>query len=109
MGADAPLGHGSARPSAEPDHAPAAAPRVPRADPAIFGPLVKHSVTIAGHATSIRIESLFWDALLADAQKLGVPLNALVAEIDVQRMAVDPPPNLASAIRLWVTSRHLSD
>lgn len=80
-------------------------PRVPKADPAIFQAMEKHSVTIAGHATSIRIESPFWDALLADARKLGVPVNALIAEIDVQRLAVDPPPNLASAIRLWVTAR----
>lgn len=62
----------------------------------------KRSVTIAGHATSIRIESLFWDALCRAAAQSGLPVNALVAQIDAARLEQEPAPNLASAIRQWL-------
>ncbi len=67
-------------------------------------PPVKRSVTIAGHPTSIRLEPLFWDALDVAALSAGLPLNALVARIDAQRMEQASPPNLASAIRQWLYS-----
>lgn len=71
------------------------------AAPLYLGP-VKRSVTIAGHQTSISLEPAFWIALEQAAAALGLPLNALVAQIDVQRIAAEEPPNLASAIRLWL-------
>ena len=67
----------------------------------LTGP-VKRSVTIAGHQTSISLEPLFWDALREEAVRLELPLNALVAQIDLARISVSDPPNLASAIRLWL-------
>lgn len=63
---------------------------------------VKRSIQIAGHLTSISLEPLFWDMLKAAAETRGLPLNALVARIDVERIEADDPPNLASAIRLWL-------
>ncbi|MCJ8156508.1 ribbon-helix-helix domain-containing protein [Sphingomonas sp. LaA6.9] len=63
---------------------------------------VKRSVTIAGHQTSISLEPAFWDALRQEAGRLELPVNALIARIDVERIAADDPPNLASAIRLWL-------
>lgn len=60
---------------------------------------------IAGHATSISLEPPFWDALRAAAEAEGLPLSALVARIDAERIAVADPPNLASAIRLWLFAR----
>jgi predicted DNA-binding ribbon-helix-helix protein len=63
---------------------------------------IKRSVTIAGHPTSISLEPLFWAALESAAQTRSLPLNALIAEIDVLRISADDPPNLASAIRSWV-------
>ena len=71
----------------------------------IYHPPVKRSVEIAGHKTSISLEPLFWDALRRAAQDEGVPINALVARIDAERIAAPTPPGLASAIRLWLTSR----
>ena len=68
----------------------------------LFHGPVKRSIQIAGHMTSISLEPLFWDLLKAAAEARGLPLNALVARIDVERIAVDAPPNLASAIRLWL-------
>jgi predicted DNA-binding ribbon-helix-helix protein len=67
-----------------------------------YHPPVKRSVTIAGHETSISLEPIFWDRLNAAANAVGLPLNALVAQIDVERIAVANPPNLASALRVWV-------
>jgi len=60
-------------------------------------PLPKHSVVIAGHATSISLEPEFWDELKRLAQNRGQTINTLVAEIDVQRDG-----NLSSALRVFV-------
>ena len=60
---------------------------------------------IAGHATSISLEPIFWAALRDAAAEEGLPLNALVARIDAERIAVRNPPNLASAIRVWLFER----
>lgn len=70
-----------------------------------YGLPTKRSVTIAGHETSISLEPLFWAALEAAAADRKLPLNALIAAIDVERMDGDPPPNLTSAIRQWLFAR----
>jgi len=75
----------------------------------LFHGPVKRSIQIAGHMTSISLEPLFWDLLKAAAEARGLPLNALVARIDVERIAVDAPPNLASAIRLWLVRDVIDD
>jgi predicted DNA-binding ribbon-helix-helix protein len=67
-----------------------------------YAPPQKRSVLIAGHQTSISLEPIFWRALEAAARERGVPINALVAEIDVERLDADRPPNLTSAIRQWL-------
>ena len=69
--------------------------------PMFAGP-VKRSITIAGHATSISLEPAFWSALEDVAAERALPLSALVARIDADRIAAPEPPNLASAIRVWV-------
>lgn len=67
-----------------------------------FSPPIKRSVTIAGHQTAISLEPVFWNALRAEAQKKDVPINALIAEIDLQRLMAANPPGLASALRCWL-------
>ena len=62
---------------------------------------------IAGHATSISLEPLFWEGLRSAAREEGIPLNALVARIDAERIEAGNPPNLGSAIRLWLYDRAL--
>lgn len=64
--------------------------------------LEKHSVVVAGHRTSITLESVFWRALKAIAKDRGQSISELVAEIDSARGAYDPPPNLSSALRVFV-------
>ena len=76
--------------------------------PSIYHPPVKRSVEIAGHKTSISLEPLFWDMLREAAAREAIPINALVARIDEQRIASDTPPGLASAIRVWLM-RELSE
>jgi predicted DNA-binding ribbon-helix-helix protein len=71
-----------------------------------LGTPTKRSVTIAGHETSISLEPLFWQALEQAASDDNLPVNALIARIDVERL--DTPggaPNLTSAIRQWLFSR----
>ena len=63
---------------------------------------------IAGHATSISLEPVFWEALRAAADEQRLPVSALVARIDAERIEQDQPPNLASAIRVWLFERRLS-
>ncbi len=75
----------------------------------MFGLPTKRSVTIAGHETSVSLEPLFWDALEAAAVDEALPLNALIARIDVDRLDSIPPPNLTSAIRQWLLGRLLAD
>jgi predicted DNA-binding ribbon-helix-helix protein len=61
--------------------------------------IVKRSVRIARHNTSLSLEAEFWDELkrLAHAQKLS--LNQLVAKIDGEDGRTR---NLSSALRLYV-------
>ena len=70
-----------------------------------YHPPVKRSVEIAGHKTSISLEPLFWDMLRAAAAAEGVPINALVARIDAERITASSPPGLAGAIRIWLVTR----
>ena len=69
-----------------------------------YHPPVKRSVEIAGHKTSISLEPLFWELLRQAAARESVPLNALVARIDEQRIRAARPPGLAGAIRLWLAA-----
>ena len=71
----------------------------------LYHPPVKRSVEIAGHKTSVSLEPLFWDLLRAAAEREGLPLNALVARIDAERIEARVPSGLAGAIRLWLTAR----
>ncbi len=66
---------------------------------------IKRSVAIAGHSTSISLEPIFWHALGEAAAAMRLPLSALVARIDAARIEADDPPNLASAIRVWLFER----
>lgn len=68
---------------------------------------VKRSVTIAGHETSIALEPMFWTALDRSAAEQRLPLNALIARIDAERLKARSPPNLASALRQWLLAAAL--
>ena len=67
--------------------------------------MIKRSLTIAGHSTSLRLEPIFWEALQRAATDEGLSLSALVARIDAGRVQTADPANLASAIRVWLFQR----
>lgn len=62
------------------------------------GRIIKRSLAIAGHATSISLEDVFWADLKTVAAARSVSIAALVAEIDAGRTAA----NLSSAIRVFL-------
>ncbi len=62
------------------------------------GGVVKRSVSIAGHRTSVSLETPFWDELGRIARDRQVSVQALVAEIDAGR----GESNLSSALRVHV-------
>jgi predicted DNA-binding ribbon-helix-helix protein len=59
--------------------------------------LVRRSVTLAGHRTSVALEPIFWEELAAIAAARGTSLATVIGEIDAAR-----PGNLSSAIRVYV-------
>ncbi len=65
--------------------------------PIIADGIVKRSVRIAGHRTSVSLEGAFWGELKRIAAQRGRSLNELVAEVDAARGG-----NLSSALRLMV-------
>lgn len=68
-----------------------------------MSPVVKRSLVIAGHRTSVSLEAPFWAHLKAIAARRGLSVAALVAEIDVARGSDrDAPVNLSSALRVFV-------
>ena len=60
--------------------------------------VIKRSVVIAGHKTSVSLEDAFWNGLKEIAGRRDITLSDLVAAIDSQRHH----GNLSSAIRLFV-------
>jgi predicted DNA-binding ribbon-helix-helix protein len=61
-------------------------------------PVVKRSIVIAGHKTSVSLEDAFWRGLKDIASARNVTLSDIVATIDTDRRQ----GNLSSAIRLFV-------
>jgi predicted DNA-binding ribbon-helix-helix protein len=60
--------------------------------------VIKRSLVIAGHRTSVSLEEAFWQRLRANAAARGLSLNQLAAYIDASRGEA----NLSSAIRVFV-------
>jgi predicted DNA-binding ribbon-helix-helix protein len=67
-------------------------------------PVVKRSIVIAGHKTSVSLEDAFWKGLKDIAGGRDTTLSDLVASIDSERQH----GNLASAIRLFVLDYYRS-
>lgn len=65
-------------------------------------PVVKRSIVIAGHKTSVSLEDAFWRGLKDIAVARHVTLSDLVGSIDSERKH----GNLSSAIRLFVLNHY---
>ena len=68
-------------------------------------PVVKRSVILAGHKTSVSLEDAFWNALKEIARKRLMTLSELIGTIDSQRQQ----GNLSSALRLFVLDQYRSN
>ncbi|MGE3246035.1 MAG: ribbon-helix-helix domain-containing protein [Beijerinckiaceae bacterium] len=66
--------------------------------------VVKRSVVIAGHRTSISLEDIFWNEIKAIAAQANRSTASLIAEIDETRGEA----NLSSAIRVYVLRKALA-
>jgi predicted DNA-binding ribbon-helix-helix protein len=65
--------------------------------------VIKHSIIIAGHKTSVSLEDVFWNALRDIARERRETLSHLVASIDANRQAA----NLSSALRIFILRHHM--
>jgi predicted DNA-binding ribbon-helix-helix protein len=61
-------------------------------------PVVKRSIVVAGHKTSVSLEEAFWNGMKEISALRNMTLSELVGEIDGNRQQ----GNLSSAIRLFV-------
>ena len=64
--------------------------------------LIKKSITIKKHRTSLSLEKEFWDALKIVAKEQKCSIETLVAKIDCNRKT-----SLASSIRVYLLKFHM--
>ena len=65
-------------------------------------PVIKRSIVIAGHKTSVSLEDAFWKGLKEIAEGRDLTLSEIVSAIDTERQQ----GNLSSAIRLFVLDHY---
>ena len=65
--------------------------------------IVKRSIVINGHKTSISLEDAFWSKVKAIAAERNLSLSELISLVDHERGEVG---NLSSALRLFVLARY---
>ena len=65
-------------------------------------PIVKRSVVLAGHKTSVSLEDAFWRGLKDIATTRRMTLSDLIGGIDIDR----EHGNLSSALRLFVLNHY---
>ena len=66
--------------------------------------LIKKSITIKKHRTSLSLEKEFWDALKIIAKEQKCSIENLVAKIDLNRKT-----SLASSIRVYLLKFYMKD
>ena len=65
-------------------------------------PIIKRSIILHAHKTSVSLEQPFWLELKSIAAERQVPLHRLIAEVDEKRQR----GNLSSALRLFVLAKY---
>jgi len=66
--------------------------------------LIKKSITIKKHRTSLSLEKEFWDALKTIAKEQKCSLESLIAKIDSNRKT-----SLASSIRVYLLKFYMKN
>ena len=59
--------------------------------------LIKKSITLKKHRTSLSLEIEFWEALSKIAEKKNLSIETLISEIDIKRKS-----SLASSTRVFI-------
>jgi predicted DNA-binding ribbon-helix-helix protein len=77
------------------------ATQIRRRETLMKSPVIKHSVILNGHKTSVSLEDQFWDGLREIAAQENLGVSSLVERIDQDRTG----HNLSSAIRVFVLAR----
>lgn len=74
--------------------------------------MIKRSLSIKGHRTSVSLEEPFWQALANIAHREKLSLSAVIANIDLERTAAlargETVGGLSSEIRIYVLENALS-
>jgi predicted DNA-binding ribbon-helix-helix protein len=74
--------------------------------------MIKRSLSIKGHRTSVSLEEPFWHALAEIARRETLSLSALVARIDIERTSAlarrEAVGGLSSEIRVFVLKDSLA-
>lgn len=66
--------------------------------------MIKRSVVVQGHATSVRLESQFWEFIDSFCVNQGISLNQLIISLEKQQLS---PKNLASQLRVFCLTQAL--
>jgi predicted DNA-binding ribbon-helix-helix protein len=64
--------------------------------------LIKRSLTLHGHRTSLALEPEFWAVVEAHIDREKRSLASLIADLDDNRDPADP---LSSAVRVWALNK----
>lgn len=64
-------------------------------------PIIKRSIAVRRHRTSICLEEPFWNSFCKIAREKNISLSKLVEQIDSERTQT----NLSSAVRLFVLAQ----
>ena len=67
--------------------------------------MIKKSMSINGHKTSVSLEKEFWDELNLIAKKKKVSLSKLVSDIDIENKKSQ---NLTSRLRVYCLSQKIN-
>jgi predicted DNA-binding ribbon-helix-helix protein len=65
-------------------------------------PVIKRSIVVGGHKTSVSLEDAFWQGLKEIARSRRTTLSDVVGDLDIQRSQ----GNLSSTIRLFVLGHY---
>ncbi|MEP1229691.1 MAG: ribbon-helix-helix domain-containing protein [Litorimonas sp.] len=63
--------------------------------------MIKRSISIYGHSTSLALESEFWAVIDMAVTQSGLSFSAFIRGLDDKRMSEGGTQNLASYLRVW--------
>lgn len=67
--------------------------------------MIKRSLSIHGHRTSLALEAEFWDVIDAAVEQSGKSFARFIRDLDDIRTQNGTEQNLASYLRVWVLKR----